>query len=144
MRRCSTSSEFPSDYKASFGPNLSLEEELFAMLDHEIGLEDISAVHQECKNKVSKFVAARVLYRPLRPNEQRPKVVETAKQLVKSLGGILPPKISLLFGYGRSEGSLLIGTFLFVATCSLRFEGRKMCDMNCEGGDESKQNKTKS
>ena len=90
--------EFPSDYKASFGPNLSLDEELFAMLDRDLGLEDISAVHQECENKVSEFVAARALYRPLRPNEQRPKVVETAKQLVKSLGGMLPQKISLLIG----------------------------------------------
>ena len=89
---------FPSYYKASFGPNLSLEKELFAMLDRDLGLEDISAVHEECRNKVSEFVAARALYRPLRPNEQRPKVVETAKQLVKSFGGILTPKISLLFG----------------------------------------------
>ena len=89
--------EFPGNYNASFGPNFPLKEELFAMLDRDLGLEDISAVHQECKNKVSEFVAARALYRPLRPNEQRPKVVETAKQPVKSFGGILTPKISLFF-----------------------------------------------
>ena len=47
---------------------------------------------------MSEFVAARALYRPLLPNEQRPKVVETAKQHVKSLRGILTPKISLFFG----------------------------------------------
>ena len=54
------------------------------MLDRDLGLEEMSAVHQECKNKVSEFVAARAFYRPLRSNEPRPNVVETAKQFMQS------------------------------------------------------------
>ena len=90
----------------------------FAIFDCDLWVEDISAFHQKCKNNVPKFVAAQALYTPLRPNEQRPKVVETAKQFMQSFSGILTSKMNLRCGFGKFEGSLLIDAFLFIVTCS--------------------------
>ena len=93
----SEAGEFPSDFKADF-ENKCLPADLFTQQDSLLGLEATMEKFQSCSNKVGEFVAIRALYRALRPNEQRSKLISSAKATIAELGAVPPSKCGLLLG----------------------------------------------
>ena len=85
---------FPKDFQVGFD-SMDLGD-MFKKLDNDLGMEQTEEHHQAIKDKVAEFVAARSLWRSLRPTEARKSVCASARKIVIELGGELPTKLALL------------------------------------------------
>ena len=86
-------------FSDSFADNFShskMSSDFFTSLDKSIGAEEVESNYATCRDKVAEFVAARSLYRNLRPNEGRAKVVAHAMDVVQQLEAKLPARLGLL------------------------------------------------
>lgn len=87
--------DFAAEFAEAFEA-VPLRDAFFDKLGQQANLEELNYKYKVSRDKVSEFVAIRALYRPLRPNEQRPRVLSSARQTIKDLGGELPAKLGML------------------------------------------------